>query len=328
MSGFDLQKRWKSIIANFTGKTILVIGDIMIDEYIWGEVERISPEAPVPVVRVTKESWVPGGAANVANNICALGGRAIITGLIGVDLPGMRLRKLLQRSKIDTRGIMVDRSRPTVTKSRVLAGHQQVIRIDRENDDPIRGRERARLLRFVRAVAGEVDGMIIEDYAKGVISQELVDEFIKIARRRGLPALVDPNENNPFIYRGARLVTPNRKEALAASGLGRSAGVEEMGRVLIRKWGSEAVLITLGEDGMCLFAGRRKPYYIPTVAREVFDVSGAGDTVAGTVALALAAGGSLQEAASLANCAAGVVVGKLGTATANRKELLGALKWR
>lgn len=321
------QKRWQEIISNFAGKTILVIGDVMLDEYFWGEVERVSPEAPVPVVQVTSETWIPGGAANVANNICALGGRVIIVGVIGADLPGRRLRRLLRHSQVDIRGLVIDKKRPTVTKTRVLAGHQQVVRIDKEDTSLVRKGERTRLLRQARVLAGEVDGIILEDYAKGVVSQELVEEVIKIARRKNRFLVIDPNENNLFTYRGARIVTPNRKEAQAATGLGWGADPGVMGRTLLKKWGSEAVLITLGEDGMCLFEERKKVYYIPTMAREVFDVSGAGDTVVGTVALALAAGASLKEAACLANCAAGVVVGKLGTATANQEELLRVSDW-
>ncbi len=322
------QERWNEVIGNFSGKTILVIGDVMLDEYIWGEVERISPEAPVPVVQVTKDSSVPGGAANVANNISSLGGRAIIAGVVGDDPAGSKLKKLLRAGKIDTRGILLDKERPTVTKSRVLAGHQQVLRIDREDTTPMRKADITRILQTVRKLAGEADGIVLEDYAKGLICQELVDEVIKIAGRNKLFVVVDPNGKNDLTYRGARIVTPNRKEAQATAGLGRKPELKDLGRALLKQWGSESVLITLGEDGMCLVESRKKPYHIPTVAREVFDVSGAGDTVVGTVALALAAGADLKEASHLANCAAGVVVGKLGTATADREEVVSALGWR
>jgi rfaE bifunctional protein kinase chain/domain len=328
MKNITSPKRWQELVSNFAAKVILVIGDIMLDEYIWGEVERISPEAPVPVVRVASETWVPGGAANVANNICALGGRAVIAGLIGADLPGRRLKKLLRRCRIDTRCLVTDKKRPTITKSRVLAGHQQVIRIDREDTSLIRKAEHSQLMRLVRRLAGEVDGIVLQDYAKGVVSQELVEEVVGIAHRKKRFLVVDPNEKNIFIYRGVRIVTPNRREALAASGLNREAGIEAVGRTLLKKWGSEAVLVTLGEDGMCLFETRTQPYHIPTVAREVFDVSGAGDTVVSTVALSLAAGATLKEASCLANRAAGVVVGKLGTATVSREEVLKALDWQ
>jgi len=328
MKKINSQKKWQDLVSGFSGKTILVIGDIMLDEYIWGEVERISPEAPVPVVRVTSESWVLGGAANVANNICSLGGRAVLAGMIGPDPAGRRLKKLLRHSKIDGRGLVAERGRPTITKSRVLAGHQQVVRIDKEDSSSLKKSESERLLRLVRELINEVEGIVLEDYAKGIVSQELVDELSRLARGKGRFLVVDPNQKNVFTYRDVMLVTPNRKEALSASGMNREAKVEAIGRGLLKQWGCRAVLLTLGEDGMCLFEAGKKPHYIPTVAREVYDVSGAGDTVVSTAALALASGANLQEAAHLANCAAGVVVGKLGTATVTRDELLGALDWQ
>lgn len=316
---------WPKVLSGFRKRTVLVVGDVMLDEYIWGEVERISPEAPVPVVRVSRESWVPGGAANVANNIRSLGGRAIIAGAVGEDHPGRKLKALLRRSRIDLRGLVTDPGRPTVTKSRVLAGHQQVARVDRENTAPLPPRIWKKLLEGVSRLAGEVDGIVVEDYAKGSLNQELIDRLIEIAEKHGCTLVVDPNGSNNFTYRGARLVTPNRKEAFQASGLGPGAGLEATGKALLERWGSAAVLMTLGEDGMCLFEPGRKPFPNPTMAREVFDVSGAGDTVVASVTLALAAGVDLKDAAHLANCAAGVVVGKLGTATVSPEELLEAL---
>jgi D-glycero-beta-D-manno-heptose-7-phosphate kinase len=316
------------IISSFKGKTILVVGDVMLDEYIWGEVERISPEAPVPVVRVKNETWVLGGAANVAHNISSLGGRAVIAGVIGDDSPGRKLSALLQKNGIDARGLVVDQVRPTVTKSRILAGHQQVVRIDREvshdiNDDP-----RTDILKSIHLMIDEIDGIILEDYAKGVINQELIRELIDLAESRNIFIVVDPNSYRHFLYNGASLVTPNHKEAVEAAGLGREVELEELGRSLLKKWGSKAVLITLGEDGMCLFEEGKESFHIPTIAQEVFDVSGAGDTVIGTVSLSLAAGFELAEAAGLANYAAGVVVGKLGTAMVTPDELRSALNWQ
>jgi D-beta-D-heptose 7-phosphate kinase/D-beta-D-heptose 1-phosphate adenosyltransferase len=328
MSNAAEMARWREIIAGFSRARVLVIGDLMLDEYVRGEVERISPEAPVPVVRVISENWVPGGAANVANNVQALGGKAVLLGVVGADLPGRRLKKYLQRTGIDVRFLLVDRGRPTITKSRVMAGHQQVVRVDKEDVTPV-GRDRTeRLVRTARRLAADVDGVIIEDYAKGLISQEMVDSIIAVFRSRRKFAIVDPNEGNPLRFRGATVVTPNRREALAAAGLGRQAVLADLGRPLLKLWGAKSVLVTLGEEGMCLFEGKRPLFHIPTVAREVFDVSGAGDTVAGTLALALAAGADLREAAHLANFAAGVVVGKLGTATASREELIRTLDRR
>ncbi len=325
MTASGKMERWLGIIRRFPRSRVLVIGDLMLDEYVRGEVERISPEAPVPVVRVVSENWVPGGAANVANNVRALGGQAALLGVVGADLAGRRLKKFLLRSGIDVRHLITDPRRPTITKSRVLAGHQQVVRVDKEDATPVGREVGERLVQAARRLEGSVDGAIVEDYAKGLIGQEMVASLISVFRPRGKFVIVDPNENNPLRFRGATVVTPNRREALAASGLGRKASLQDLGRALLRRWGAQSVLITLGEDGMCLCESRRPLFHIPTVAREVFDVSGAGDTVAGTLALALASGASLREAAHLANSAAGVVVAKLGTATASPEELIRTL---
>ncbi|MEA1927641.1 MAG: PfkB family carbohydrate kinase, partial [Candidatus Auribacterota bacterium] len=235
-----------NIISGFEGKTILVVGDVMLDEYIWGEVERISPEAPVPVVRVKKETWVPGGAANVAHNIRSLSGVPVIAGVIGADIPGEKLTDLLEQNGIDTGGLVIDRSRPTVTKSRILAGHQQVVRIDREETGELGSALRAEILRSINLMGDKIAAIILEDYAKGVISQELIRELIELARRRDIFIVIDPNSYSRFSYHGASLVTPNLKEAVEASGLGREADVEELGRVLLERWSVESLLITLG----------------------------------------------------------------------------------
>ncbi len=316
-----------SIISGFAGKRILVVGDVMLDLYIQGEVERISPEAPVPVVRISSESSVPGGAANVANNISALGGTPILAGVIGSDPAGRSLQALLEGRKIDGRALVADPDRPTVTKSRVVAGHQQVVRIDRELPGDIHPGIKRKLLRAIRSLSGKIDGIILEDYAKGIVDQDLIDRLVALARTRGCFLVVDPNGRRRFTYRGARLISPNLKEAIELAGLGREVPLAELGRALLKKWGADSVLITLGEEGMALFEQRKRLFRIPTVAREVFDVSGAGDTVIGTIALALSAGADLREAARIANCAAGVVVGKLGTATLTTDELENALNW-
>jgi len=323
-----MNQKSDEIISRFKGQTILVVGDVMLDEYIWGEVERISPEAPVPVVRVKNETWVLGGAANVAHNISSLGGRAILAGVIGDDPPGRKLSALLEENGIDARGLVVDQVRPTVTKSRILAGHQQVVRIDREVVNDITAGSRKDILKAIHQMIDEIDGIILEDYAKGVITQELIRDLIELAEKRNIFIVVDPNSYRQFSYHGASLVTPNHKEAIEAAGLGREVELEELGRSLLAKWGSKAILITLGEDGMCLFEEGNESFHIPTIAREVFDVSGAGDTVIGTVSLSLAAGSKVPEAARLANYAAGVVVGKLGTATVTPDELRSALNWQ
>ena len=321
-------KKWQGIISGFAGKKILVVGDVMLDLYIQGEVERISPEAPVPVVRVSAESSVPGGAANVANNIISLGGSPILVGVIGSDSAGRQLRTLLKRRKIDGRALVADPDRPTVTKSRVVAGHQQVVRIDREPRGDIGPEVKEKLLQAIWNLDGEIDGIILEDYAKGVVDQDLIDRLIALARTRGCFLVVDPNGRRRFTYRGAKLISPNLKEAMELAGLGREVPLAELGRSLLKKWGAESVLITLGEEGMCLFERGKKFFRIPTVAQEVFDVSGAGDTVIGTIALALSSGADLPEAARIANCAAGVVVGKLGTATLTTDELQNSFNWK
>ena len=320
-----MNKEDRQIIAGWRGKKVLVVGDVMLDEYTWGEVERISPEAPVPVVRVKSRTWASGGAANVAHNIASLGGWAELVGVIGRDHPGRRLRKILRQARIGDSGLIMDGERPTVTKSRLLAGHQQVVRIDTEATDDIEPGPRRQVMKQVRRLIAGVDVVVLEDYSKGLLDQEMVDGIISLARAHRRPVVADPNENHCFTFRGTTLATPNRREAIMASNLPPETSVPELGRSLLRRWGSQALLITLGEDGMCLFERRRRPFLIPTVAREVFDVSGAGDTVVGTVALALSAGADLRVAARLANYAAGVVVGKLGTATLSAGELLAAV---
>lgn len=322
-----MSEKWGQIVSGFAGKRILVVGDVMLDLYIQGEVERISPEAPVPVVRIAAETWVPGGSANVANNISSLGGDPILAGVIGADPAGRRLKALLRSRKIDGRGLVMDRGRPTVTKSRVVAAHQQVVRIDRESPGDVPPELKKQLLAAIGKIPGKLDGVILEDYAKGLFDQDLIDCLVAFARRRGCFLVVDPNGRRRFSYRGARLISPNLKEAIELAGLGGEVPLNRLGRALLGKWGADSVLITLGEEGMCLFERNRKPFGIPTVAREVFDVSGAGDTVIGTVALALASGADLRQASRIANCAAGVVVGKLGTATLTTNELLCALNW-
>lgn len=312
----------REIIAGWRGKRVLVVGDVMLDEYTWGEVERISPEAPVPVVRVKDRSWAAGGAANVAGNIAALGGKVDLVGLIGRDQQGRLLKKIIGKAGIAPGSLVTTSSRPTVTKSRVLAGHQQVLRIDTEMIGEAGPDERREVMRRASRLVAAADAVVVEDYSKGLFDQPMVDELIALASARSLPVIIDPNENHRFAYRGATLVTPNRREALTASGLERETPLPDLGRHLLRRWGCRALLITLGEGGMCLFERRRRPLFIPTVAREVFDVSGAGDTVVGTLSLALAAAAGLPAAATLANRAAGVVVGKLGTATVSTRELL------
>ncbi len=315
------RKRFLDLIASFRKSKILVIGDFILDQFIWGKVERISPEAPVPVVNVDRESYMPGGSLNVANNIHTLGGTVYPCGVLGRDLHGRMLLKVIRREGIDTGGIIYDAARPTSLKTRIIAHSQQVVRFDRENDQPISKEILKKIVKFLQQGIQRADVVILEDYGKGLIQQELIRQVVKLAKIFDKPVLVVPYDA------GVTAVTPNRKEAVAAYGSsGSETSLETVGKGLLRKWKCEAVLITLGEDGMALFEKKASTTKIPTAAREVYDVSGAGDTVIATFALALAAGAKMREAAILSNLAAGIVVGKLGTATVLPKELAEAVQ--
>lgn len=303
---------------------LMVIGDLILDEFIWGKVERISPEAPVPVVRVERESLMPGGAANVASNVQTLGGTACLIGLVGQDDGGRRLKTELTALGIPTDSIVTDPDRPTISKTRVVAHHQQVVRIDREQDEKISGASLQAILEQIQERIQQVDGIIIEDYGKGLIHPQLLKPVVAWAKKYKKIITVDPKQENIAYYRGVTALTPNRNEAAVAAGcpITDDASLNRAAVILLKKLKPELLLVTLSEDGMALFFGDgRKPVKIPTVAREVFDVSGAGDTVIAAFTLARAAGASFLEAAQLANAAAGVVVGKVGTATCSPKEL-------
>jgi D-glycero-beta-D-manno-heptose-7-phosphate kinase len=303
---------------------ILVMGDLMLDEFIWGKVHRISPEAPVPVVRITKESAYPGGAANVARNLADFGIGSTMCGLIGRDHQAKKLSRLLHEAHISTRGIIASSQMPTIVKTRIIAMHQQVVRVDREVHHNLDKKDLQRLLPFLRKTVPQIDAVIIEDYGKGFITQALVDQVVALALKHKKIVAVDPNPENPLDWSGVTLVKPNRQEAFAVTGMPFSEEPEQLckaGELLLKKWRIPNLLITLGEDGMILFHPPAKPYHTPTRAREVFDVSGAGDTAIAFFTAALAAGFSASESAFIANHAAGVVVGKLGTATVSPAEL-------
>lgn len=318
----------REIIENFNIARVMVIGDLILDRFIWGKVERISPEAPVPVVEVTSESMRPGGAANVANNIASLGGRVLIGGVIGSDLAGGELVSLLRAKGIEANGIFQDGSRPTSVKTRIIAHSQQVVRFDRERKDGIEGEVRNRLLGWIEEEIGEVDGVVISDYAKGVVSKELVEKVVDLARRWGKKVVVDPKVKHFSFYKGVTIITPNTMEASKASGveITDEESLERAGRTLLAQAESEAILITRGEHGMTLFEAGKETLHIPTVAKEVYDVTGAGDTVVATCALALASGADFRSAAILSNYAAGIVVGEVGTATVTKDELLATVE--
>ena len=312
------------MLAAFRRAKVLVVGDLMLDEFIWGKVSRISPEAPVPVVWAQSESVMPGGAANVANNIRALGGQVSLVGLVGDDGWGRRLLSELSARAIGVRGIVTERGRPTTVKTRVIAHHQQVVRLDREQQAPVPTAARHRLIDAIHKQLGEVDAIVIEDYVKGVISAELLCEMIPLARARRRVITVDPKEEHFDLYRGVTALTPNRAEAAGALGrpLDTEADMVRGGQELLARLGSDGLLLTLGEDGMCLFERGGRRARIPTMAQEVFDVAGAGDTVIAAFTLALASRAPMTEAAVIANRAAGIVVGKLGVAVATPAELL------
>ncbi|MBI4435917.1 MAG: D-glycero-beta-D-manno-heptose-7-phosphate kinase [Candidatus Omnitrophica bacterium] len=305
----------------------------MLDEFIWGDVSRISPEAPVPVVWEKRHSYMPGGASNVANNIAALGGQVSLCGVVGKDEASRRLKTLLKRRRIGLTHVITDPARPTTLKTRVVAHHQQLVRIDRENQDPLSHRLLRRLLSGVRGALKGVDAILLEDYGKGVVTPHLIQEVINWAKKRSLIVAVDPKEEHFEHYRGVTVLTPNRKEAYEMIGERNTDRIplKKVGGDLLRRLKCQAVLITLGEEGMVLFEKNGKITHIPTVAQEVFDVSGAGDTVIGTFTAALAAGSSLIDAAVLSNVAAGIVVGKVGIAVVTPSELLQRieeLRWK
>ena len=317
-----------SYLGRFKDTGLLVVGDIMLDHFIWGRVTRISPEAPVPVVDINNESIMLGGAANVLNNIVSLGGRAHICGVIGHDEMGRRLVHELRLLNVDTSGIVVEEKRPTTIKTRVIAHNQQVVRFDRESKGDIGKDTEQKILQYATDNVKHLSGIIVSDYSKGVITKSLVKGLVKIAAKKGIPIAVDPKVSHFDYYKGATVVTPNNLEASQASGIDivGEDGLLAAGKKLMEKLASRALLITRGEHGMSLFEKGKKPVHIPTVAKEVYDVTGAGDTVIAVFTLALAAGASMQEAACIANHAAGIVVGEVGTATVKVEQLKRAIK--
>lgn len=323
--------RAAELLQHFKSRRILVVGDVMLDKYIIGSVSRISPEAPVPVVHVHSEKTVPGGSSNVAVNVRSLEGRAAVAGVVGDDADGRDLAGLLEARQVSTRALIKHPGIRTTVKTRVIAERQQVVRIDWENSLEFSG---AALTEFQHRITEEIagaDGVVLEDYGKGVMIQPVVDTVLRAALEKGIPVGLDPKENHVLNMEGITLATPNRKEAFSAAGVPETrpandplndAPLLKVGELLLKKWKPDHLIITLGAHGMLLLDQGQKPVHVPTRAREVFDVSGAGDTVIATCVLARAAGASFLEAAEIANYAAGVVVGKLGTATCSPEELL------
>jgi D-glycero-beta-D-manno-heptose-7-phosphate kinase len=313
----------EELVQKFKKTTLLVVGDIMIDEFIWGTVSRISPEAPVPVVAVIHEDLMLGGAANVVHNVHSLGGRVLLAGVIGDDQMGDKIKGLMTEQKINTGGLIVEAGRRTTVKTRIVAHSQQVVRFDRESEGPISTKSQESILRYIEKNWKKVDGIIVSDYGKGLIIPDLMDFVIHRKKDDGKLVAVDPKMNNFDLYTGATIVTPNRQEAEAAAGkqIKNKETLVEVGKGLLELFASQAILITRGEEGMVLFEREGEVIKVPTVAKEVYDVTGAGDTVISTLTLALAAGCTFPEAAVVANYAAGIVVGKVGTATVTPEEL-------
>ncbi len=312
---------YTNILREFKKKKIFIIGDLILDRYIWGKVNRISPEAPVPIVEVTTEEYLLGGASNVANNIVALGGHATIAGVTGNDRVGEVLINLLEEKGIECQGVF-GCPKPTTVKTRVIAHNQQVVRFDREDREKIEGKAFKWLLEYLRRMIPKHDAVIISDYKKGVVSSELVREVVKHSRPANILVSVDPKIGHFHCYKNVSLITPNLMEASLATGIEikDEKSLMSAGKALLRKLPCDAVLITRGEQGMSLFE-KNKVAHIPTVARNVYDVTGAGDTVIAAFTLAYAAGASMEEAAVIANHAAGIVVGKVGTAVAPLDQL-------
>ncbi|MFP3867310.1 MAG: D-glycero-beta-D-manno-heptose-7-phosphate kinase [Desulfobacteraceae bacterium] len=302
---------------------VLVAGDFMLDEYLWGEVERISPEAPVMVVNVEHQTQVLGGAGNVVNNLIGLGAQVEVLGLVGEDQPAAQLRQELQRLGVNSQGLFTDPQRQTTRKTRVVGGNQQIVRLDREHRHPAGEEFEQRGLRYLQDCLAPVDAIIVSDYGKGVLTPRLLKGLIDQGRKRGLPVVVDPKGNDFSRYRRATMITPNRREAEAAFGsaLSRPDDLVRAGNILCRDLEVDALLITQGPAGMTLFHPSAPALHIPAQTREVYDVSGAGDTVVAVVTLGLACWRDAVLAATLANIAAGVVVGKVGTAPIYRPEL-------
>ena len=310
-------------IDRFTSCRITVVGDVIMDEFLWGRVDRISPEAPVPVVEVERQSHMLGGAGNVVNNIIALGGQALLCGVIGNDPIGKKLARILGKLDKVTDGLVVENRRPTTMKTRVVAHSQQVVRVDREERKPVDEKSIGRILAILEEELNASDAIVVADYGKGVVTRSLMDGIRSLSQERQIILAVDPTVRNLALYKDVTLITPNNHEAQQMSGIQieDDQSLRRAGAHLLEELGCQMVLVTQGDKGMTLFEGNGQTTQIPTVARKVFDVSGAGDTVVAAFTLALAAGLTPGQAAVLANLAAGIVVGEVGTATVAASRL-------
>lgn len=327
--------RLTELVARFPSARILVVGDIMLDEFIWGKVSRISPEAPVPVVEVAREECFPGGAANVARNLAEFTKGASVLGIVGQDAHADRLKALLREEGVQLDSLVQDAAYQTIVKTRIIARQQHVVRIDRERRLSLSPAHARRALDEIAAALPQLDAVIVEDYGKGLLDQDFVTQLCALVNRAGKILAVDPNPHNPLRWEHATVIKPNRVEAFASAGRLAAEPIDpptqdpallDVGQTLSDRWHFDQLLITLGEQGMILFQKDAAPYHAPTRALKVFDVSGAGDTVIALYTLALCAGATPPEAAEIANHASGVVVGKLGTATCTREELIASFQ--
>lgn len=325
-------------LGKFSQCRVAVVGDLMLDKYVFGQATRISQEAPVPVVKVSYRDSVPGGAANVARNVVSLGGKAVVFGAVGDDPDGEYLLQLLSQQGVDTSHVCCRKKHWTTVKTRVLAGNQQVVRVDLEETENYSSALHAEILGKLEGElkGGGIQAVIMEDYAKGLFTARFMEQVVALSHTYKVPVALDPHSDHPFNVKGVDIITPNRKEAFALAGISyepmpkmywTDTKLTTIGKTLIKKWGLKHLLITLGANGMALF-GASEPeiyHYIPTVAQQVFDVSGAGDTVMATLTLGMLAGASVDDACRIANAAAGVVVGKVGTSAIEVDELKEAL---
>jgi len=317
-------KEFTDIIRSFKDKRVLIIGDVMLDEYFIGNVNRISPEAPIPILDVEKIKYVPGGAANAANNVKSLGAETVLCGVIGPEECGNTLKQLLSKNGIDNTGIIVDENRRTTLKSRAIAKNQQLVRIDQEDRNPISTETENKILDFIKSQNHSLDIIIISDYGKGVVSSRLCYGIIEFARNNNIPCLVDPKGEDYLKYKGATVVTPNEKELGESLGLSISKESQflEAGKALLSHVISNYVLVTRGAKGMCLFQKEQEPICMPALNKDAIDTSGAGDTGIGVFALAITSGATPEQAMKIASHACSIVVGKHGTATVTPEELL------
>ncbi|NQU16781.1 MAG: D-glycero-beta-D-manno-heptose-7-phosphate kinase, partial [Candidatus Saganbacteria bacterium] len=318
----------KTIIPQFEGKKILIIGDLMLDEHIWSTVSRISPEAPVPIAKVKNITHVPGGCGNVAANIKKLTGTPLLLGLIGKDSSGLKLTKALKSQKISTSYLIKLKDRPTILKSRIIAASQHVIRVDREEQGLISSSLEKDILNKIKNTIKEADAIILSDYKKGILSEKVCKEIINLARKHKKPLAVDPKGSDYSKYKRAMVITPNLLEAEAASGIkiSNEESLNKAGKKLLNQTQADHIIITQGKEGLSVFSKSGETSHIPAIQREVFDITGAGDTVIATLSLSLASGASIKEAALLGNYAASVAVSKIGTQAVEKDELEEALE--